>query len=664
MTLAHLILLIGIVGPLAIGFAALFSGNNTSNTVLIQRLYMLASASGFIGAVTLLAQLAGNTQQPVTLAVPLLHSSLTLDGWAIFFLLLINLGSFLASWFSAGYLPKYNKIYSLPALNAILGLFLFSMQMTVLASSILLFLLCWELMSVAAYFLVIADREPDSFRAGFIYFVLTQFGVSCILGGFLILAHGDPFATFSSIATTVKTLSPHAQALAFFLLFTGFGSKAGLVPLHQWLPYAHPQAPSNASALMSGVMLKIAVYAFLRVSLNIFPSIPFSWAIVVTGIGLLSAFFGVLMAAVETNLKQLLAWSSIEHLGIIFTMIGIGFVCRSLNLPSTVFFVAALLHSLNHTIFKSGLFMAAGSIIGETHTRDIDDMGGLAKRWPAFSAAFLGLALAAAALPPLGTFYGEWLFLQQLAAIIIQISINQTLLFVFTISIMALVGGLALFAFIKTFASIFLAKPRSESIAHVHQLAKPLIQPIIAAAFLSLLVGIFAGPITGYIKTVVSFDRQPVHLTASLTSGGAALSPFTLLGILLLLTCVIIIVRWWGTSRRPIRLTDTWDCGQPITPAMEYTATGFAAPIRFFFRSLLLSRKELVSTKVVPENPWIVTRQLDWSITSVWEQWIYQPFATSILAAATWIKKLQNGIIQFYILLVLLTLIITLIFAV
>lgn len=656
-------ILIGALGPVCAGVIALLGGRKTAANTMVQGIIAASSLLGLIGSAFGLLMIARGLLVPTSVAIPGISIIVTIDAWSAGFLTLIHLGVFLASLFAIGYLPKYAKTYNLSSLNLVSALFIVGMQLTVLASSVFVFLFFWEVMSIAAYFLVVADRENASLNAGFIYFVMTHLGVACLLAGFLILAKGDATATFEMLRVNAASLPSSSLTLAFFLLFAGFGSKAGLVPLHQWLPYAHPQAPSHSSALMSGVMLKVALYGFLRVSFGIFPQIPVVWAVIVAVVGLLSAFFGVLSAAVETDLKRLLAWSSVENLGLIFAMVGIGFAFRALGLPSAPFFIAALFHALNHTIFKSGLFLAAGAVISETHTRDLDDMGGLAKPWPVFSMAFLGLVFAASALPPLGTFYGEWMFMQGLASNMLASSKVVGFFSGIALSVTALVGGLAIFTFAKTFSAIFLSKPRTDHAAHVKPLSRLLVWPIVGATLLSAAIGFFAAPIAAHLGVLAGLKDASLPLTARLVVVDGMIVPAAVFVLFAVLLVVAWIVRRFFMSARPIRVTDTWDCGQPLTARMEYTATGFAAPIRFFFRSILLSRKSMIVEPVNAGNPWIARRRLEWSTQSIWEEWVYKPIASAVLTAATFIKRLQNGVIQFYILLILATLVLVLLFA-
>ncbi|QQG37792.1 MAG: hypothetical protein HYS26_04180 [Candidatus Kaiserbacteria bacterium] len=622
-----------------------------SNT-LTQVLFALSGLVG-LGAVALLAleMFAGSL------------SSLQIGGLGVLqplgvpFLGIIYAGVLLTSFYSIAALAKYKEIYVLPWLNVASALFLIGMQAVVLAPSVLTFLLAWELMSIAAYFLVIADRTEDSLRAGFLYFVMTHLGFLALAAGLLILSGGNPLLSWAELAQGAATLGALPLSLAFALLFAGFGSKAGLVPLHQWLPYAHPQAPSGSSALLSGVMLKVAVFGFLQ-SLTFFPSLLFPWMLVVLLLGLVSAFFGALHAAVENDAKRLLAWSSIENMGLIFAGIALYFLTSgtaALAPLAPLFALFVMLHILNHFLFKSGLFMAAGVIQSATHTRDLDSLGGLARRWPLFSGVVLALSLAAAALPPLGTFFGEWALVQALALGLGAGDPASRFTALLVLSSVALVGGLAIFAFVKFFSLVFLGRARTEAAEHAGALSWILATPVAICALLSLGVGLVAFPLISGIPVGKLFGAEVV------VAPGAGIDP-TLVALILAAPALAL---WLITRvlRTKIRITDTWDCGAPLTPRMQYTSTGFAAPIRFFFRTLLGARREIITTPVVASNPWVTKKHLDWQIHSIWEVWLYKPLGHGIVRVAHSVRRLQSGVVQFYLLLVLLTLILTLFIA-
>lgn len=587
------------------------------------------------------------------------HFALSLP--ASFFFGLVSLGTLLSSLFAIGYLPRYALSLSFREVNLAFAFFVIGMCAVVLADSPAAFLFFWEVMSVAAYFLVIADKSEDSLKAGFIYFVMTQMGFFCLLAGFLLLSQGELFVPWEVLRGTAPLLGAKTLMCAFFLLFAGFGSKAGLVPLHQWLPYAHPQAPSHASALLSGSMLVVALYGFLNASL-LFPSIPLSWALVVILVGLLSALFGALHAAVESDAKRLLAYSSIEHMGLLFAATGVLFGLMNsgghviIEVLKAGLFVFIIFHTANHFFFKTGLFLSIGAIMSETHTRDLDEMGGLARAWPIFSGVVLVLSLSAAALPPFGTFFSEWLLVQSLAHAAAVFSPLFAIIGAVMLAVVGLVAGLALFASVKMFATLFLGRPRT---AHAEKV-KPLPLTLTIAPALCAV----CSAVSGFAVMPFIAPRLGAAMSSPLTDTSflnATINVWYVLCFFMFAGGAAYLIQLFTVKK--VRTTGTWDCGAPLTPRMQYSATGFAAPIRFFFRMLLVTKKDLVSVPASASNPWITAKRLDWSVNSIWERWFYARIGAGVLAAAHFIRRLQSGVVQAYLLLVLVTLVVTLILA-
>ncbi|MBI5003577.1 hypothetical protein HZC00_00570 [Candidatus Kaiserbacteria bacterium] len=620
----------------------------------------LFAASGVVGTIGIAGYFVSG-QGNVAIQV---ISGFTVTPLAAFFLALVYLGTFLTSIYAIQGLRHYKKIYSIPWLNVTSALFILGMQATIMSGSVVAFLIAWEVMSIAAYFLVIADRTDDSLRAGFLYFLMTHIGFVCLASGFLLLAQGNVFATWSDVALGAFLISPQMLSVAFLLLLAGFGSKAGLVPLHQWLPYAHPQAPSHSSALLSGTMLKVALFGFIQ-SLFLFPFIPMWWALVVIVVGLGSGFFGALHAAVERDAKRLLAWSSVENMGLIFSGVGIVLVLRTLpdspvawSLAGTMS-IFVVLHTVNHFFFKTGLFLAVGAVASATHTRDLDLLGGLARAWPLFSGVFLTLALAAAALPPLGTFFGEWMYLQSLAVAMSVLPTSFAVASALIMVVLALIGGLAIFTFVKLFALVFLGRARSDHAEVTTRMFGTLLWSPLLCVVGSLLVAVSAGSVFSDVAMQDAIGR-----VASLSvMPGASINVWFVFALFALVIIGVYLIRRAFTNVAPVRITDTWDCGTPLTPRMQYTATGFAAPIRFFFRSVLVSRKDLIKEPIAAGNPWIARRRLDSTIGSLWEHTLYMPIAYWVMRASTWTKRLQSGVIQLYLLFVVCALAVVMIIA-
>ncbi len=654
---------VSFVLPLVAGLAAVLLRQSPRETAFAHATLIVSGAVGIAASIWFAFGLAGAGPSGVGIfsfgALAFLVTPLS-----AFFAALVFVGVTLTSWFSLGYLPRYRTTYALPWLDAASALFIFGMLATLFAGNPFTFLLGWELMSVPAYFLIIADPNREALAAGFRYLLMAQIGFVSLLAGFMLLAAGNLFLPWALVAGAAARLSPLAAVSAFLLLFAGFGSKAGLVPLHQWLPYAHPMAPSSSSALLSGVMLKVALYGFV-LTLGLFPALPLSWAALVILLGLLSAFFGVLHAVVENDAKRMLAWSSIENMGLLFT--GVGLLMAMSTFPPSALLDAlraavtgfVALHTLNHALFKSGLFMATGAVVAETHTRELDALGGLARAWPVFSGAFLVLALSAAALPPTGTFFGEWLLLQSLALAFSAPAPSVAFVAALVLGVVALVGGLALFAFVKLFSVAFLGRARSQRAEHVAPLPKTLALPPMVAAALVALSGLYAFP---FFSRIVGLPTFREGLGAVIVPG-ASLDPLVVFGALALALAAVAFAYARLSPRRAIRVTDTWDCGTPLSPRMQYTATGFVAPIRFFFRSIVLAQKELVAEPIVATNPWIARRRLTWATGSFWERSVYEPVGKAVVGLSQFARRLQNGSVQFYLLLVFVALVVTIIVA-
>ena len=546
--------------------------------------------------------------------------------------------------------------YNISYIQFLTALFILGMQLVVLASKPMFFFFAWEVMSFSSFLLVMSDMKTDSIRPALFYMIMTHLGAGAILAGFLAISGGNFDMNFAQMGSAAATL-PFWNVIGIFaLFFFGFGSKAGLFPFHGWLPEAHPQAPSHISALMSGVMLKIAVYGFLRVLLYVLPVMPVQIGFIVVIIGLFSAVFGVLYSVIETDIKRILAFSSIENLGLIFTMIGVAMVARSSNMESlvNVAIIAALFQSVVHSFFKSGLFLTAGVAAQTFHTRNIEKMGGMAKKMRIFSAAALLLCLTAAALPPSGSFITEWLLIQSIITNIASADFAVKALLLIVLIVVGLVAGIAVLSMVRFFGIGFLAEARSARDNVGEEPAKDMLLPVVLLGGMAFLMGAFALPILEIVSNGM--------LVGELKSQNAfpfSFNPFVLSLIMLGVVLLAAIMRRVSSDVRKERLYHTWDCGQPINETMEYTATAFSAPIRFFFRFVVQARKKIVSQPIVATNKWLAKKSITIDIYPVWDRYFYNP----ILNLAKWcsctIRRLQNGNIQFYISLILISLIIT-----
>jgi hydrogenase-4 component B len=361
-------------------------------------------------------------------------------------------------------------VYSLRSLGAFFNLLLLALGLQVIADNVITFLILWELVSLLAYLLVLTEhREPATIRAANWYMGISHISFAALLAAFLLLAGGDVTAAFDALRANAAALPQ--RDLIFLLALLGFGAKAGLIPLHVWLPMAHPVAPSHVSALMSGVVIKMGVYGFCRIVLEILGAGPAWWGGLVLALGVASALFGVLYALMEHDLKRLLAYHSVENIGIIFIGIGAGLMFQSYGLLTLAVlgFIAALYHTLNHACFKGLLFLGAGSVLHATGTRNMEEMGGLIKRMPHTALAFLVGSASISALPPLNGFASEWLVFQTLLGGSRIPAPPVALMIPIAVALLALTGGLAMACFVKAFGITFLALPRSNAAEQAHE---------------------------------------------------------------------------------------------------------------------------------------------------------------------------------------------------
>jgi len=588
---------------------------------------------------------------------------LRLDPLGAFFLVVIGVGAIPAALYGAGYTAVYEDgRASLRLLGMMFNLFLLTMSLVTLADNVLTFLLMWECMSLTSYFLVMTEAGEERTRnAGLWYIGMTHAGLVMLLAAFLLLAGGASSGTFADLRAMAPSLTPAVRDTIFVLTFLGFGSKAGIVPLHVWLPRAHPAAPSHVSALMSGVMIKMGVYGLLRLALDLLGGGPAWWGGLVLGVGVVSALLGVLYALMEHDLKRLLAFHSVENIGIILIGIGAGLMFHRYGLMSlaALGFIGGLYHVLNHAAFKGLLFLGAGSVLHATRTRSMEEMGGLIKRMPWTGLFFLIGAAAISALPPLNGFVSEWLVFQSLLGGVDVPVPELAIVMPVAVGLLALTSGLAAACFVKAFGITFLALPRSCEAAHAHEspFSMQCGMGLLALACIGLGVAPFAVvPVLGRI--VAGLGGLPdtrAEFTYSVflrtPSAFGQMSP-TLMGLgLLLLLGLVPGMLWLLRLNTRRRLSDSWGCGRiGQTARMEYTATAFAEPLKRVFAEIYRPMKELTVDFHPGSKYFVQSIEYRSEITPWFDQSLYRPFLESATFIAHQVRRLQAGSLHLYLL--------------
>jgi hydrogenase-4 component B len=563
---------LAILGATALG-AAVFSRSERVSIAIGTGGALVGCA---LGAVSSVVALAGGSRQEAetTFSTALGPMHVGIDPLSAFFLLCIFAVSGLGALYGAGYVRGHIGRRNVASLVAFFNLLVAAMATIVIATDALVFLMGWEAMSIASFFLVTfeSDRE-DVRRAGWIYLVASHLGFAVIFFMFMLL--GKPTGQIVFSAWTALPM-PRAIANACFVLaLVGFGAKAGLWPLHVWLPEAHPAAPSHVSSVMSGVMIKMGIYGILR-TLDFLGQAPAWWGALVLALGAVSAVLGVLSALAQHDLKRLLAYHSVENVGIITMGIGLGMLGKSANDPTVAFlgFAGALLHTLNHGIFKGLLFQAAGSVLHATGTVQIDRLGGLARRMPRTAIAFLVGAVAISGLPPLNGFVSEWLLYVGALRGAAVLPARHAVFSLALIGALALVGGLASACFVKAFGVVFLGEARSDATAHAHEAPVAMTSAMWAGAIACAGIGVFARPAVRLLVPVVASltghesDLAAIGPLAGVVRASAALG---------LLVLGLVLLRGWLLRGKKVTMAATWGCGYASpTARMQYTGASFA----------------------------------------------------------------------------------------
>ena len=570
------------VGLALIAASAACAALLRTRPVLGERAYgLLVSAGCVLAALPALRVLAGGSAAPVRLSIPAPSGPWVfgLDLLSAAFLLVI-LGPGLASaLYGSRALGNAQDRRGVATARALFAVELVALVLVVLARAVVPFLVAWEVMAVLAYFLVTFDNErPEVRRAGWVYLVATHVGTLALIALFASWAGVGGGLTFDALAGRAASL-PAGGALVLCLALFGFGLKAGLVPLHFWLPDAHGSAPSHVSALMSGVVIKMGIYGLIRVvSLLGAPPAWWGWLVLVSGV--FSGVLGVLWALAQHDLKRLLAYHSVENIGIILIGLGTGALGAAYGVPlvAVLGFAGAVLHTVNHALFKSLLFLGAGATVHATGTRIMDRLGGLGRRMPLTWVSFLIGSVAIVGLPPLNGFVSEWVV--YLGLLHGGTSAGSIRLVLFGVAGLAIIGGLALACFAKVCGIVFLGVPRSDAALHGHEVSAGMLGPMFglagACAFIGLAPGLAVGP-----ALVVGASIARISIPSSVGDVLVGIVRLGLWSLLLVVLLAVGIVVWAAVRRRrSITRAETWGCGYALqNERMQYTASSFAAPL-------------------------------------------------------------------------------------
>jgi hydrogenase-4 component B len=641
-----------------------------------------AALSGLSGLLAALLFLGRGAPAPswqaelIPTLAPYIKLGVRLDGLGAFFLMVASLIGCAVSIYSLDYAKGFFGRKNVGILGAFFNALLLATTLTVVANTIWLFLIAWELMALTAYCLVSFEHEqPETRQAGVLFFIMSHIDTGCIVLGFLLLFQVSGDFSFDSLHGLGAKMSTGNRDAAFVLFLLGFGIKAGIVPLHIWLPAAHPVAPSNVSAMMSGVVIKTGIYGLTRVCFEFLGPPPLWWGVTVLVAGTVSAVLGVLYALMEHDLKRLLAYHSIENIGIILMGLGAALVFLHEGHPllAALSLIAGMYHTINHAAFKGLLFLGAGAVVHSTHTRNMEEMGGLAKRMPDTAFCFLIGAVAISALPPLNGFVSEWLTYQALLQGFGTSESLWRLVFPLGGAMLALTGALAAVCFVKAFGITFLAQPRSEPARNAREAAPSMRIGMAVLTAACLLLGFFP---TAFVRLLDPLTQQ---LTGRQISGQLSVANGLVLGALtekagtvstpglvLMGLCLLPIpfVLWLALARKTkTRRGPTWDCGlRGLTPQMEYTATGFSKPVRMIFKALFRPRRD--TQREYDFSPYFATNvRFESHIEEVFVQCLYRPLRICIVRVSRRIRALQAGSIHAYLLYIFITLLLLLIFA-
>lgn len=598
--------------------------------------------------------LSGNGEIIISTGVSGITSipELIIDRLTAFFITVINITVLVGLLYSRGYLKQYYTIKNSLRFSihyfSYLWLYL-SMLMVVMIREGLPFLIVWEIMALSSFLLVIFDAEDTSvMKTGISYLIQMHAGMFFLLTAFLIVGKATGEMSFDSVAVY---FSGHSNILLFILFFIGFGIKAGFMPLHTWLPQAHPAAPSHISGVMSGVMIKMGIYGILRILMSVHQDM-ISIAVIILVVSVLSGIIGIMMAIVQQDLKKILAYSSIENIGIIGMGIGLGALgmAKGNNTLAVLGFGGALLHVLNHSFFKSLLFFNAGSVYSVTHTRNTGQMGGLMKKMPYTSVLFLIGSLAICGLPPFNGFISEFIIYSGMFKSLSSSGIYQSIFIMGSIVALSLIGGLAIFCFTRAFGIVFLGQARSQRASAAEEVEKSMIFPQFITVGFIILIGVASSLFVRPVFKIVTTGFKIPETGLSDTSFISSLSGISVAGgIFVVLVAIILIYRKYHLSSKVVANGPTWGCGYTApSPLQQYTSTSYSYNFNHLAKPVLQTKKimdEIGENEIFPSG-----RSFRSESEDVYKKYLIDKPVDLVSGLLKRIAVMQTGRIQDYIL--------------
>lgn len=597
-----------------------------------------------------------NLEQTVSINMfeSLLYSpKLVLNPLGNFFSFVVSLVSLASSIYAIQYSSEYEKKGSLAVMAGLFNAFILSMLLLIASADVFWFIIFWECMTVISAYLICFNDSKSSLKAIMIYLGIAHLGAMCITAAFLIMSAQTGSLEFSSYENI--ELSPVMASIVFLLAFIGFGSKAGMFPMHVWLPKAHPAAPTNVSALMSGVMIKVALFGIIKFCLWL-PVMEW-WGLLIIVVGALSALLGVLYALVQHDYKALLAYHSVENIGIILLGLGTGVYGIAANMPTlaAIGFLAGLYHILNHATFKGLLFLGAGSVLYTTHTKEMDSLGGLARKMPLTAFAFLIGSLAITAIPPLNGFVSEWVTYQGMFQGALSEYASSRVVFCIAIVALALTGALAVMCFVKAYSVIFGGTPRDKKIfENAREVPLTMVIGMFVLVAGCIAFGLGANIVVKDIMLVVSSfsgNYEAVNGTVINSPMGSTVSPLLIAAVLVVTVLIpVVILKLAKANRTKPRQTDPWACGFKYDSRMQMTASPFTGDLRRLLNWLYKSETK------VKDQGYFAPVVYETHAKDIWWNLLYEPVIKLTVNTAKVVSKMQNGNVNMYSLYILIAL--------